>query len=82
VTPRRAWALIVLAALALAATPWAWAAGLVAVAALAALVGLAALQARDTVREQRIAQLEATMRALAEDSKRVGEMWRAYQQGL
>jgi hypothetical protein len=54
----------------------------VAVAALAALVGLAALQARDTVREQRIAQLEATMRALAEDSKRVGEMWRAYQQGL
>lgn len=83
VTPRRAWALIGLAALALGLTPFAAAASGVAVAALAALVGHAALQARDTLRETRVARLEQAhadfLIAAKVDAQRTAEMWREYQ---
>lgn len=83
-TPRRAWALIGLAALALGLTPLAGlAAALVASASLAALVGHSALQARDTLREERVLRLEQAHRdfllASGADSKRVAEMWREYE---
>ena len=82
-TPRRAWALIVLSALALALTFVAPAAALVAIAALAALVGLAALHARDTMREERLKRLEQAhadfLIAAKTDAQRTAEMWRAYQ---
>lgn len=80
-TARRAWALLLLAALALVATPWAAAAALVAASSLGALVGLAALQARDTVREQRLKDVEAKLAKVETDSARVAEMWRVYQSG-
>lgn len=80
-TQRRAWALIGLAVCALVATPWAPAAAAVAVAALGALVGLAALAQRDTLREGRVAALEAKLIKLEADSTRTAEMWRVYQSG-
>lgn len=86
-TPRRAWALLGLAAASLALTPLAGlAAALCACAALAGLVGLAALQARDTLREGRVATLEADLLKLqlgmTADSTRVATMWREYKAGV
>ena len=79
-TPRRAWALVAIAALGLALTPWAGlASALVAVAALGALTGLTALSTRDTLKEARIATCEAKLAVKAEDDSRVALMWREYQ---
>lgn len=76
----RAWALVALAAIALALTPWAGlAAALVAVAALGALTGLQALAARDTLKEARLAAVEKVVAVKTEDDTRVALMWREYQ---
>lgn len=80
-TARRAWALVAIAGLGLALTPWAGlASALVAVAALGALTGLSALSARDTLKEARIAAVEKAVAVKAEDDSRVALMWREYQQ--
>jgi hypothetical protein len=84
-TPRRAWALIILAGAALAATPFAAAACSIGIASLAALAGMAALHARDTMREDRLKRIEQAhadfLIAAKVDAQRTGEMWRAYQEG-